>query len=92
MEGFLHVQGSGNGCHAGTGALGSLLVACLLVCVSPGSTKPYKFIGFGAMDVAEPYKFMGVGAIPTVLQPALLNKKAKQITAAKRSKAKKEEA
>ncbi len=25
-------------------------------------TKPYKFIGFGAMDVTEPYKFIGFGA------------------------------
>ena len=25
-------------------------------------TKPYKFIGFGAMDVTEPYKFIWFGA------------------------------
>ena len=25
-------------------------------------TKPYKFIGFGAMDVTKPYKFVGFGA------------------------------
>jgi hypothetical protein len=25
-------------------------------------TKPYKFIGFGAMDVTKPYKFIGFGA------------------------------
>ncbi len=24
-------------------------------------TKPYKFIGFGAMDVTKPYKFIGFG-------------------------------
>ncbi len=28
-----------------------------------GVTKPYKFIGFGAMDVTKPYKFMGFGAM-----------------------------
>ncbi len=26
-------------------------------------TKPYKFIGFGAMDVTKPYKFIGFGDI-----------------------------
>ena len=26
-------------------------------------TKPYKFIGFGAMDVTQPYKFIGFGAM-----------------------------
>jgi hypothetical protein len=26
-------------------------------------TKPYKFIGFGAMDVTKPYKFIGFVAI-----------------------------
>ncbi len=26
-------------------------------------TKPYKFIGFGAMDVIKPYKFVGFGAM-----------------------------
>ncbi len=26
-------------------------------------TKPYKFIGIGAMDVTKPYKFIGFGAI-----------------------------
>ncbi len=26
-------------------------------------TKPYKFIGFGAMDVTKPYKFIGFGAL-----------------------------
>ncbi len=25
-------------------------------------TKPYEFIGFGAMDVTKPYKFIGFGA------------------------------
>ena len=26
-------------------------------------TKPYKSIGFGAMDVTKPYKFIGFGAM-----------------------------
>ncbi len=26
-------------------------------------TKPYKFIGFGAMYVTKPYKIIGVGAM-----------------------------
>ena len=26
-------------------------------------TKPYKFIGFGAMDVTKPYEFVGFGAL-----------------------------
>ncbi len=26
-------------------------------------TKPYKYIGFGAMDVTTPYKFIGLGAM-----------------------------
>ncbi len=26
-------------------------------------TKPYEFIGFGAMDVTKPYKFIGFGAL-----------------------------
>ncbi len=26
-------------------------------------TKPYKFIGFGAMDVTKAYKFIGFGAM-----------------------------
>ncbi len=25
------------------------------------ATKPYKFIGFGAMDVTKPYEFLGFG-------------------------------
>ena len=29
-----------------------------------GVTKPYKFIGFGAMDVTKPYKCIGFGAAP----------------------------
>ncbi len=28
-----------------------------------GHTKPYKFIGFGAMNVTKPYKFIGFGAM-----------------------------
>ena len=31
-------------------------------------TKPYKFIGFGAMDVTKPYKFIGFGAT-TITKP-----------------------
>ncbi len=27
------------------------------------ATKPYEFIGFGAMDVSKPYKFIGFGAM-----------------------------
>ena len=26
-------------------------------------TKPYDFIGFGAMDVTKPYEFIGFGAM-----------------------------
>ncbi len=26
-------------------------------------TKPYQFIGFGAMDVTKPYEFIGFGAM-----------------------------
>ena len=26
-------------------------------------TKPYEFIGFGAMDVTKPYEFTGFGAV-----------------------------
>ncbi len=26
-------------------------------------TKPYEFIGFGAMDVTRPYEFIGFGAM-----------------------------
>ncbi len=26
-------------------------------------TKPYEFIGFGAMDATKPYKFIGLGAM-----------------------------
>ena len=29
----------------------------------PTVTKPYEFIGFGAMDVTKPYKFIGFGAM-----------------------------
>ncbi len=31
-------------------------------------TKPYKFIGFGAIDVTKPYKFIGFGAIDALGQ------------------------
>ncbi len=27
------------------------------------ATKPYEFIGFGAMDATKPYKFIGFGAM-----------------------------
>ncbi len=27
------------------------------------ATKPYEFIGFGAMDAAKPYEFIGFGAM-----------------------------
>ena len=30
-------------------------------------TKPYKFIGFWAMDVTKPYKFIGFGAVDAPL-------------------------
>jgi hypothetical protein len=30
---------------------------------NPYATKPYKFIGFGAMDATKPYKFIGSGAM-----------------------------
>ncbi len=26
-------------------------------------TKPYEFIGFGALDVTKPYEFIGFGAL-----------------------------
>ena len=28
-----------------------------------GLTKPYEFIGFGAMEVTKPYEFIGFGAM-----------------------------
>ncbi len=31
--------------------------------VRTGVAKPYKFIGFGAMDDTKPYKFIGFGAL-----------------------------
>ncbi len=33
-------------------------------------TKPYEFIGFGAMDVTKPYEFIGFGAVEKVLGDA----------------------
>ena len=33
------------------------------VACTPAATKPYKFIGFVAIDVTKPYKFIGFGAI-----------------------------
>ncbi len=32
------------------------------------ATKPYKFIGFGAMDVTKPYKFIGFGAMDVAVR------------------------
>ncbi len=32
-------------------------------------TKPYKFIGFGAMDVTKPYKFIRFGAMDVTKTP-----------------------
>ncbi len=34
-----------------------------LVARAMGATKPYKFLGSGALDVTKPYKFMGFGAL-----------------------------
>ncbi len=31
------------------------------------ATKPYKFIGFGAMDATKLYEFIGFGAIERIL-------------------------
>ncbi len=36
--------------------------ACHVLKSSCG-TEPYKFIGFGAMEVTKPYKFIGFGAM-----------------------------
>ncbi len=33
-------------------------------------TKPYKFIGFGAMDVTKSYRFIGFGAMDVTKAPA----------------------
>ncbi len=33
--------------------------------------KPYKFIGFGAMDVTKPYKFIGFGAMEGLCETLL---------------------
>ncbi len=38
-------------------------MALTLLVAGTAVTKPYKFIGFGAMDVTKPYKFIGFGAI-----------------------------
>ncbi len=32
-------------------------------------TKPYEFIGFGAMNVTKPYKFIGFGAMAVTWSP-----------------------
>ncbi len=31
--------------------------------IAMGVTKPYEFIGFGAMEVTAPYEFIGFGAM-----------------------------
>ena len=36
-------------------------------------TKPYEFIGFGAIDVTKPYKFIGLGPMD-VTKPHEFNK------------------
>ncbi len=36
-------------------------------------TKPYKFIGFGAMDVTKPYKSIGFGAINLAKLPTSID-------------------
>ncbi len=33
-------------------------------------TKPYRFIGFGAMDATKPYKFIGFGITITQMRAA----------------------
>ncbi len=35
-------------------------------------TKPYEFIGFGAMEVTQPYEFIGFGAME-VTKPYPMN-------------------
>ncbi len=40
-------------------------------------TKPYKFIGFGAMDVTKPYKFIGFGAMDGVSPQAFDNEQSR---------------
>ena len=37
-----------------------------------GATKPYKFIWFGAMDATKPYKFIGFGAMLAANLPGCL--------------------
>ncbi len=34
-----------------------------VVCKSDSVTKPYEFIGFGAMEVTKPYEFIGFGTM-----------------------------
>jgi hypothetical protein len=36
------------------------------------ATKPYEFIGFGAMDVTKPYEFIGFGEIPWQIEATWL--------------------
>ncbi len=38
-------------------------IQCRVACTGPHVTKPYEFIGFGAMDVTKPYEFIGFGAM-----------------------------
>ena len=44
---------------ARAGALGRIALPTPL----PDVTKPYEFIGFGAIEVTKPYEFIGFGAI-----------------------------
>ncbi len=39
-------------------------------------TKPYEFIGFGAMDVTKPYEFIGFGAMDVTKPYKLLRNSA----------------
>ncbi len=43
-------------------------------------TKPYKFIGFGAMDVTKPYKFIGFGAMDVTKPYKSIGFAAKDVT------------
>jgi hypothetical protein len=43
------------------------------------AAKPYEFIGFGAMDAAKPYEFIGFGLRPTFGRPGDLSCKLSRI-------------
>ncbi len=45
----------------GNGAGSTSFAGCTKI--SPEATKPYEFIGFGAMEVTKPYEFIGFGAM-----------------------------